>query len=60
MVGADRAAIDQVERLRRQVEALAAELAGQAERLERLRTRLVAKRARSSPASTPSATTPSG
>ena len=44
VVGADRAAIDQVERLRRQVEALAAELAGQAERLERLRTRLVAKR----------------
>ena len=44
VVGADRAAIDRVERLRRQVEALAAELAGQAERLERLRARLVAKR----------------
>ena len=44
VVGADRAAIDQVERLRRQVEALAAELAGHAERLERLRARLVAKR----------------
>ena len=44
VVGADRAAIDRVERLRRQVEALAAELAGQAERLKRLRARLVAKR----------------
>jgi cell wall-associated NlpC family hydrolase len=43
VVGADRAALDQVERLRRQVEALAAKLAGQAERQERLRARLVAK-----------------
>jgi len=44
VVGADRAALDQVERLRRQVEALAARVAGQAERQERLRARLVAKR----------------
>src|SRR5829696_602958 len=45
VVGADRAALDQVERLRRQVEALAAKLAGQAERQERLRARLAAERA---------------
>jgi len=44
VVGADRAAVDRVERLRRQVEALAARLADQAERQERLRARLVAKR----------------
>src|SRR5215207_11015305 len=44
VVGADRAALDQVERLRRQVEALAARVAGQAERQKRLRARLVAKR----------------
>ena len=44
VVGADRAAVDRVERLRREVEALAAKLADQAERQERLRTRLVAKR----------------
>ena len=37
MVGADRAAVDRVERLRREVEALAAKLADQAERQERLR-----------------------
>jgi peptidoglycan DL-endopeptidase CwlO len=44
VVGADRAALDRVDRLRRQVEALAARLADQAERQERLRARLVAKR----------------
>ena len=44
VVGADRAAVDRVERLRREVEALAAELADQAERQQRLRSRLVAKR----------------
>jgi cell wall-associated NlpC family hydrolase len=44
VVGADRAAIDRVEQLRRQVEALAAKLADQAERQERLQARLVAKR----------------
>jgi cell wall-associated NlpC family hydrolase len=44
VVGADRAALDRVERLRREVEALAARLADQAERQERLRARLVAKR----------------
>jgi peptidoglycan DL-endopeptidase CwlO len=44
VVGADRAAVDRVERLRREVEALAAKLADQAERQERLRSRLVAKR----------------
>jgi cell wall-associated NlpC family hydrolase len=44
VVGADRAALDRVERLRRQVEALAARLADQAERQERLRARLAAKR----------------
>ena len=44
VVGADRAAIDRVDRLRREVEALAAKLAEQAERQERLRSRLAAKR----------------
>jgi cell wall-associated NlpC family hydrolase len=44
VVGADRAAVDRVERLRREVEALAAKLADQAERQERLRARLAAKR----------------
>jgi cell wall-associated NlpC family hydrolase len=44
VVGADRAAVDRVERLRRQVEALAAKLADQAERQERLQVRLAAKR----------------
>jgi cell wall-associated NlpC family hydrolase len=44
VVGADRAAIDRVDRLRREVEALAAKLADQAERQERLRARLAAKR----------------
>jgi cell wall-associated NlpC family hydrolase len=44
VVGADRAAVDRVERLRRQVEALAARLAAQAERQERLPARLAAKR----------------
>jgi cell wall-associated NlpC family hydrolase len=44
VVGADRAAIDRVDRLRRQVESLAAKLADQAERQERLRARLAAKR----------------
>ena len=44
VVGADRAALDRVDRLRREVEALSARLADQAERQERLRARLVAKR----------------
>jgi hypothetical protein len=44
MVGADRAAVDRVERLRREVEALAAKLADQAERQERLQASLAAKR----------------
>jgi peptidoglycan hydrolase CwlO-like protein len=42
VVGADRAAIDRVEQLRRQVEALAAKLADQAERQELLQARLAA------------------
>jgi peptidoglycan DL-endopeptidase CwlO len=46
VVGADRAAIDRVERLRREVEALATKLAGQAERQERLQARLADKRRR--------------
>jgi peptidoglycan DL-endopeptidase CwlO len=44
VVGADRAAIDRVERLRREVEALATRLAEQAGRQERLQARLVAQR----------------
>src|SRR4029453_19554343 len=44
VVGAARPAIDRVARLRREVEALAAKLAGQAERQELLRSRLVSKR----------------
>jgi cell wall-associated NlpC family hydrolase len=44
VVGADQAAIERVDRLRRQVEGLAARLADQAERQERLRDRLAAKR----------------
>jgi peptidoglycan hydrolase CwlO-like protein len=44
VVGADRAAVDRVERLRREVEALAAELAAQNERQERLQARLAAQR----------------
>jgi cell wall-associated NlpC family hydrolase len=44
VVGADRAAIDRVDRLRREVEALAAKLAGQAERQELLRSRLASRR----------------
>jgi cell wall-associated NlpC family hydrolase len=44
VVAADRAAIDRVDRLRRQVEALAARLADQAERQERLQARLAARR----------------
>jgi cell wall-associated NlpC family hydrolase len=44
VVGADRAALDRVDRLRREVEALAARLADQAARQERLKARLVAKR----------------
>ena len=43
VVGADRAAVDRVERLRREVEALAAELAALAQRQERLAARLAAK-----------------
>ena len=44
VVGADRAAVDRVEQLRRQVEALAAKLADQAERQELLQARLAAAR----------------
>jgi cell wall-associated NlpC family hydrolase len=44
VVGADRAAVDKVERLRHQVEALAARLAAQAARQERLQARLASKR----------------
>ena len=44
VVAADRAAVDRVERLRRQVEALAARLTDQAERQERLQASLVTKR----------------
>ena len=44
VVRADRAAIDRVDRLRREVEALAARLADQAGRQERLRARLAAQR----------------
>jgi hypothetical protein len=55
VVGADRAALDRVDRLRREVEALAARLAGQAERQERLKARLIAKRRQIEPASPPSA-----
>ena len=44
VVGADRAALDRVERLRREVEALAGRLADQAERQERLKARLAAQR----------------
>jgi peptidoglycan hydrolase CwlO-like protein len=44
VVGADRAALDRVDRLRREVEALAARLADEAARQERLKARLVAKR----------------
>jgi cell wall-associated NlpC family hydrolase len=46
VVGADRAALDRVERLRLEVEALAAKLAEQAKRQEQLRARLAAKRKR--------------
>jgi cell wall-associated NlpC family hydrolase len=46
VVGADRAAVDRVERLRREVEALAAELAEQGERQERLQARLAGQRRR--------------
>jgi peptidoglycan DL-endopeptidase CwlO len=46
VVGADRAAVDRVERLRREVEALAAELAEQGQRQERLRARLAGQRRR--------------
>jgi peptidoglycan DL-endopeptidase CwlO len=46
VVGADRAALDRVEELRRQVEALAAELADQAERQRRLQVRLATQRQR--------------
>jgi peptidoglycan DL-endopeptidase CwlO len=44
VVDADRAALDRVDRLRRQVEALAARLAEQAERQRRLQARLAARR----------------
>jgi hypothetical protein len=44
VVGADRTAVDRVEQLRRQVEALATKLADQAERQQRLQARLAALR----------------
>jgi hypothetical protein len=59
VVAADRAALDRVDRLRRQVEALAARLADQAEPQERLQARLAASAARSRPVSPPSAATTS-
>jgi cell wall-associated NlpC family hydrolase len=46
VVGADRAAIDRVERLERELQALAAELAAQRRRQERLQARLVVQRQR--------------
>jgi cell wall-associated NlpC family hydrolase len=46
VVGADRVAIDRVERLERELAALAAELAAQRRRQERLQRRLVAQRER--------------
>jgi cell wall-associated NlpC family hydrolase/outer membrane murein-binding lipoprotein Lpp len=46
VVGADRAAIERVARLERELEALAAELAGQRKRQERLQARLVVQRQR--------------
>ena len=46
VVGADRAAIERVEQLERELHALAAELAGQRKRQEQLRARLVAQRQR--------------
>jgi peptidoglycan DL-endopeptidase CwlO len=46
VVGGDRAAIDRVEQLRREVEALAAELAEQGRRQERLQARLAQQRRR--------------
>jgi cell wall-associated NlpC family hydrolase/outer membrane murein-binding lipoprotein Lpp len=46
VVGADRAAIERVARLERELEALATELAGQRKRQERLQARLVAQRQR--------------
>jgi cell wall-associated NlpC family hydrolase/outer membrane murein-binding lipoprotein Lpp len=46
VVGADRAAIDRVERLERELRALAAELAAQRRRQERLQARLVVQRQR--------------
>jgi peptidoglycan DL-endopeptidase CwlO len=46
VVGADRAALDRVEELRREVEALAAALAAQAERQRRLQARLATRRQR--------------
>ena len=59
VVGADRAAVDRVERLRRQVEALAAKLADQAERQQRLQPAWPPNAARSRPACPPSAATTS-
>ena len=46
VVGADRAAIERVEQLERELEALAAELAAQRRRQERLQARLVTQRQR--------------
>jgi cell wall-associated NlpC family hydrolase len=46
VVGADRAAIERVEQLERELEALATELAAQRKRQERLQARLVAQRKR--------------
>jgi hypothetical protein len=59
VVGADRAAVARLERLRRQVEALAAKLATQAARQERLWAAWSRSAARSSPAWPPSAATTS-
>ena len=60
VVGADRAALDQVERLRRQVEALAASWPARPSARSAFGPGWSPSAARSSPASTPSATTSSG
>jgi hypothetical protein len=59
VVEADRAAIDRVDRLRRQVEALPARLADQAGRQQRLQPAWPPSAARSRPAWPPSAATTS-
>jgi peptidoglycan hydrolase CwlO-like protein len=60
VVGADRAALDQVERLRRQVEALAASWPARPSARSAFGPGWSPSASRSSPASTPSATTSSG